>query len=184
MTYAKRTGPVLLVVLLCLGCMVGKPSVPYQGTLTDMPVKRPVTVVRDTQGVPHIYASNACDLYFGLGYTMAQDRLFQMDTYRHVALGRLSEWFGNLSLGQGVSLVQVDMLLKCFDLERHTAQAAAGLRRKARCSWNALSAVSTSLSPTAVADPQWNTGGCAYLPSPGRFRMSWLFQRPLVLGWA
>jgi len=62
----------------------------------------------------------ASDLFFGLGYAMAQDRLFQMDFYRHVAQGRLSEWFTNLPLGNGIRLVQMDMLLTCFELEART----------------------------------------------------------------
>ncbi|HII41240.1 MAG TPA: penicillin acylase family protein, partial [Thermoplasmata archaeon] len=34
-----------------------------------------VTVVRDVMGVPHIYASNASDGWFALGFVHAQDRL-------------------------------------------------------------------------------------------------------------
>ena len=107
-----------LVPALLTCCMMGKPPVGYQVALYGNPVQQPVTVVRDAQGVAHIYADNAPDLFFGLGYTMAQDRLFQMDMYRHVAMGSLSEWFGNLSLGKGVSLVQLDMLLKCFEIKK------------------------------------------------------------------
>ena len=45
-----------------------------QGLISD------VEVVRDRWGVPHIYASNAWDLFFAQGYIHAQDRLFQMES--------------------------------------------------------------------------------------------------------
>jgi len=38
-------------------------------------VRAPVTVVRDTWGVPHITAQSTDDLFFAQGYVMAQDRL-------------------------------------------------------------------------------------------------------------
>jgi penicillin amidase len=54
----------------------------------------PVRVVRDTWGVPHIYAQNDGDLFFTQGFVQAQDRLFQMDLWRRSAQGRLSEVLG------------------------------------------------------------------------------------------
>ncbi len=50
-------------------------------------------VIRDERGVPHIYASDAHDLYFLTGYVTAQERLWQMDMVRHATQGRLSELF-------------------------------------------------------------------------------------------
>lgn len=98
------------------GCLVGRTGYFYEGDLRGRPLAAPVSVVRDGQGVPHIFADDAGDLFFGLGYVMAQDRLFQMDLYRHAAYGRLSEWFGNVPLGKGMRLVQMDMLLKLLDI--------------------------------------------------------------------
>ncbi len=51
-------------------------------------------VLRDTHGVPHIFAANDHDLFYLQGYVTAQDRLFQMDLYRRAAEGRLSEVLG------------------------------------------------------------------------------------------
>jgi penicillin amidase len=51
-------------------------------------------VVRDTWGVPHIYAANQADLFFAQGFVQAQDRLFQMDLWRRSSQGRLSEVLG------------------------------------------------------------------------------------------
>ena len=53
-----------------------------------------VNILRDTFGIPHIYAENETDLYHAIGFTMAQDRLWQMDLLRRVTQGRLSEILG------------------------------------------------------------------------------------------
>ena len=55
---------------------------------------KPVRVVRDRWGVPHIYAQNDADLFFAQGFVQAQDRLFQMDLWRRSSQGRLSEVLG------------------------------------------------------------------------------------------
>ena len=53
-----------------------------------------VEVIRDSYGVPHIYAANLDDLFFAQGFVQAQDRLWQMDMYRRAGEGRLSEILG------------------------------------------------------------------------------------------
>ncbi|HXT68988.1 MAG TPA: penicillin acylase family protein [Vicinamibacterales bacterium] len=53
-----------------------------------------VEVVRDTWGVPHIYARNIDDLFMAQGYVMAQDRLWQMEMWRRQAEGRMAEILG------------------------------------------------------------------------------------------
>ncbi len=53
-----------------------------------------VDVYRDQMGIPHIYASSLHDIYFAQGYVHAQDRFWQMDAWRHIGSGRLSEMFG------------------------------------------------------------------------------------------
>src|SRR5574338_438873 len=53
-----------------------------------------VDVYRDHMGIPHIYATSEHDLFFAQGYVHAQDRFWQMDTWRHIGSGTLSEMFG------------------------------------------------------------------------------------------
>lgn len=54
-----------------------------------------IVVLRDAGfGVPHVYGTTRDDVMFGAGYVSAEDRLFMMDTLRHVARGRLSEFLG------------------------------------------------------------------------------------------
>ena len=38
-----------------------------------------VEIYRDKWGIPHIVAKNEHDLFFAQGFSIAQDRLFQMD---------------------------------------------------------------------------------------------------------
>ena len=54
----------------------------------------PVEVRRDRWGVPHIYAKNQHDLFLAQGFVAAQDRLWQMDMWRRIGEGRLSEVLG------------------------------------------------------------------------------------------
>jgi acyl-homoserine lactone acylase PvdQ len=53
-----------------------------------------VTVYRDAFGIPHIYADSLDGASFALGYTTAEDRLWQMDVFRHAARGTLAEFVG------------------------------------------------------------------------------------------
>ena len=61
-------------------------------------LERQVFIERDLRGVPHIFAESDRDLYMALGFTVAQDRLFQMDFLAKLAAGRLSEIFGPASI--------------------------------------------------------------------------------------
>jgi penicillin G amidase len=58
----------------------------------------PVDVYVDEMSIPHIYAKNDHDLYFAQGYLTAKDRLWQMDFFSRVVLGRLSEVLGEKAL--------------------------------------------------------------------------------------
>jgi len=53
-----------------------------------------VAIHRDSHGIPHIHAKTDRDLFFGYGWAMAEDRLFQLDWLRRKGLGRLSEIIG------------------------------------------------------------------------------------------
>src|ERR1017187_1006687 len=57
-------------------------------------IEQPVTIIRDTWGIPHIYAQNQHDMFFAQGYATAQDRLFQMELWKRAGQGTLSEILG------------------------------------------------------------------------------------------
>jgi penicillin G amidase len=58
----------------------------------------PVEVLIDGYGVPSAYARDADDAWFAAGALHARDRLWQMELYRRVTLGRLSEVMGEVTL--------------------------------------------------------------------------------------
>jgi penicillin amidase len=70
------------------------------GTIELDGLQSEVTVVRDDWGIPHIYASSAHDLFLAQGYVHAQDRFWQMEFWRRIGSGRLSEILGESTLEQ------------------------------------------------------------------------------------
>lgn len=56
---------------------------------------KPVEILLDEWGVPHIYAQSTSDVYFAQGFNVARDRLWQLDFWRRRGLGLLSEVFGD-----------------------------------------------------------------------------------------
>ena len=74
------------------------------GEIATDQVKGVLTIIRDQAGVPHIFADSEHDLFFGMGYCHAQDRLWQVDMLRRAALGRLSEVLGKDALKDDILL--------------------------------------------------------------------------------
>jgi penicillin amidase len=84
-----------VVAGLAFGAWTVRRSFPVtKGSATLAALSGPVTVVRDEAGVPHIAATTLEDLFRAQGYVHAQDRFWQMDTWRHIGAGRLAEMFG------------------------------------------------------------------------------------------
>ncbi|MFV1682834.1 penicillin acylase family protein [Phaeobacter sp. JH20_14] len=112
----------LLVMGLGLVYFLAAQSLPdYDKEITLPGLLAPVEIVRDNANVPHIFGSYGAsdeDVYFGLGYAHAQDRLWQMTTLRRTAMGRLSEIFGSRT-------VQVDTLIRRLDINRLAQQSVA-----------------------------------------------------------
>ena len=53
-----------------------------------------IEIVEDELGVPHVRAASKHDAFFGQGYLVARDRLFQMDIDYRRDMGRMAEAFG------------------------------------------------------------------------------------------
>jgi penicillin amidase len=111
-----------LVVVLALGTLASlsvatvRRSFPtLTGNLIVPGLKGPVDVLRDSYGVPHIYADNPEDLFAAQGYVQAQDRFYEMDFRRHLAAGRLSELYG-------ASQVQTDAYIRTLGWRRVAEQ--------------------------------------------------------------
>jgi penicillin G amidase len=91
---------VLVVVIGGAFLIIERSSFPKtRGTLTAPGLQHPVEILRDTSGVPHIYAQSMHDMYFAEGFVHAQDRFWQMEFWRRIGSGRLSELFGKTTLG-------------------------------------------------------------------------------------
>jgi penicillin G amidase len=56
--------------------------------------RAPIEVIEDELGVPHVRAASLHDAYFGQGYLVARDRLFQIDMEQRRDMGRMAEAFG------------------------------------------------------------------------------------------
>ncbi|MGX6648389.1 penicillin acylase family protein [Maricaulaceae bacterium MS644] len=64
------------------------------GTLSLPGLSAEVRVVRDASGTPYIYADTFQDAVRAQGFVAGQDRLFQLETAKRAATGRLAEVFG------------------------------------------------------------------------------------------
>lgn len=117
----------LLVLLIATGLLLwvrsGEPK--YAGALQVPGLEGPVEIRHDSLGVPHIRAASLHDLFFAQGYVHARDRLWQMEMFRRVAAGRLSEVFGEKT-------VEADRFLRTLGLGAAAAGAEAALDAEAR----------------------------------------------------
>lgn len=129
MRWAKRILVFISIVLLgagAYGFFTVRRSFPQvRGVLQVAGLKGEVEVLRDDLGVPHIYASSRHDLFFAQGFTHAQDRFWQMDFWRHIGAGRLSEMFGE---GQ----VDTDKFLRSLGFERLADEEWANVGSQSR----------------------------------------------------
>jgi penicillin G amidase len=67
-------------------------------TAANLPAMRGrLELIRDGNGVLHLYADQEPDLYAAIGFAQAADRFFLLDLLRHVGAGRLCALAGNLA---------------------------------------------------------------------------------------
>ncbi|MCL4246951.1 MAG: penicillin acylase family protein [Anaerolineae bacterium] len=120
----KVLGRVLLIVLLILVLLVIG-GVVYALDLTRGPLPQTsgelrvpglqdrVEIIRDANGVPHIYASNLHDLFFAQGFTQAQDRWWQMEFFRRTGNGQIQQLTGKTE-----SLMGTDIFIRTVGWRR------------------------------------------------------------------
>ncbi len=70
-----------------------------------------VEVIRDTEGVVHVYGQSDADVWYGSGFMQAYDRLFAMEMSRRQIRGRRAEVLGP-------DYVEDDALIRRLDLAR------------------------------------------------------------------
>lgn len=104
-----------------------RPLPKTRGRVKVTGVSAQVEIRRDRWGVPHVHAATRPDLWFGQGFCHGQDRLWQLDLYRRMASGRLSEIVGGEAL-------RADRLMRTLGLrriaERELPELSPGLREE------------------------------------------------------
>lgn len=137
-----RKKPFLFTFLLLIGSlpvilhflfwgMVNQKSPKYSGEIRNNYLTSKVVVIRDKYGIPHITGEDAKSTYFALGYTMAQDRIFQMELQRRIGKGELTEIFGD-------KLIPTDQFLKSLLLKKSAEEYVAETSRLAPEAWEEL----------------------------------------------
>jgi penicillin amidase len=82
------------IVRLLLRLALGRRLPVASGELRVSGLTAPITIRRDSWGVPHIDAQSDADASFALGFVQAQDRACQLEVLWRVGRGRLAEWVG------------------------------------------------------------------------------------------
>lgn len=87
---------------MCLGLifMFGQCGCSDPDALANEPTELPrptadVELIIDDMGIAHVYAESDEDAFFGAGYAMARERLFQMELFRRRAHGTRAELLGS-----------------------------------------------------------------------------------------
>jgi penicillin amidase len=115
-----RTFPVVCLLLLsAASTTLAQGIAPQSGVRIDW----------DTYGVPHITGATDEDAYFGLGYAVAQDRLFQLYYTKIIYEGRTAEFFG---AGPGDVNIQHDRKARQIGWARHADTVIRSLDAESR----------------------------------------------------
>ena len=89
-----------------------------------------IDIVRDAEGIPHIYAQSTDDAYFALGFVHAQDRLWQLELNRRIAAGRMAEILGP-------NAVDTDRFLRSLGVRRNAEAILKNLSPDTRAALDA-----------------------------------------------
>ena len=108
--------------------------------------RAPIEIIDDQWGIPHIRAASKRDAFFGQGYCVARDRLFQIDYGHRREMGRLAEVFGP-------GFAEYDALMRLFhyhgDVDAELATVPAEVRE---CAQGYLDGVNARIAEV-IADP-------------------------------
>jgi len=119
----------------------GSPEV-FGGRIAGLPVEKPVEVLRDRYGIPHIFAASERDLMVAQGFVHAQDRLWQMETLRRLCSGKLAALVG-------AAAVEVDHFTHLIGLPRLWERAVRAVGEGERLSIEAYAAGVNAFLETA-----------------------------------
>jgi penicillin amidase len=107
---------------------------PERANHQERPKYGRIDLLRDTWGVPHVFAGTDAGAMYGLGYAAAEDRAFQMYYNLRIIQGRLAELTGNVKIGvsrrqpQGSnSALRNDIKMRTIGYYRAAQNVAANL---------------------------------------------------------
>ncbi|MCH7383917.1 penicillin acylase family protein [Acinetobacter dispersus] len=82
-----KNGILGLSCALLIGCN-------SSSSVETSPISKQITIQRDSFGTPHVYANDTYGLFYGYGYAVATDRLFQMEMSKRTGQGTVAEVLG------------------------------------------------------------------------------------------
>ena len=126
--------------------LLRRPRPRTEGTIRLAGLDGAIEIRRDRWGVPHITAQTRHDLWFAQGFCQGQDRLWQLDLYRRVADGRLSEIAGPAGLPS-------DRFMRTLGLRRAGLREAAEVDQELRADLQAMAAGVNAAAEAAPAPP-------------------------------
>ncbi|MEM9422255.1 MAG: penicillin acylase family protein [Pseudomonadota bacterium] len=142
-------------------------------------LQAPVKVIRDAHATPYIYADNLKDALRAQGFVAGQDRLFQLETAKRAATGRLAEIFG---AGDGDVILNLDREARTIGFSRLAARHAAMLSAEEHDATTAyLEGLNTYISTRAKTHPlEFGLAGF----TPEAWTETDLLSVMYYLGWA
>jgi penicillin G amidase len=176
----RRAGKIALGFLLILALLFAaawlylRKSLPaIDGDVTVRGLTASVEIIRDKDGVPHMFAKNARDGWFAMGYAHAQDRLWQMEFQRRVVDGRLSELLGDLSY-------DADRLFRTLGIARMAGRIVERMDPDTRANLEAYSAgVNAFLATDPVLPIEFQVFRLDFPAWKPQDSVGWL----LIMGW-
>ena len=165
--------------VLATGGLVVPQAPSSHADVTDL-VKIPglharASVVRDDDGIAHIKAKSAHDLFFLQGWVHADDRLFQMDVLRRTGSGTLAELLGSSALPS-------DVRLRTFGLRRTVERSVSVLSSQTQADLRAYAeGVNAWLARAGLDGARWYAKSLGGL-GDGCASVVALQQHPTVFG--
>jgi penicillin amidase len=118
----------------------------------------------DAYGVPHVAGATDEDAFFGLGYAVAHDRLFQMHYTRLIYEGRTAEFFG--AGPNDANLIQ-DRRARQIGWTRHADKVVRALDPETRGLLQAYAdGVNAAVARRHATQPAWAPGSASPATSP------------------
>ncbi|MFT4928930.1 MAG: penicillin amidase [Phenylobacterium sp.] len=137
------------------------------GVLKVQGISDEVRISRDENGAVYIKANTDDDVFFGMGLAHAQDRLWQLELQRKLAQGRMSELFGEGTVG-------VDAQMRTLGLYQSAQSAWNVLSPEAKSSLTAYSnGVNSWLKNTVSLPPEFDIIGITPEPWTELDSLAW-----------